>query len=52
MKTIAIGEAKINFLAIPEEEAGKRKIGILDGKIKIKFSDDFEMTTEELLEMQ
>jgi antitoxin (DNA-binding transcriptional repressor) of toxin-antitoxin stability system len=29
----------------------KRKIGILDGKITIKFKD-FEMTTEELLEMQ
>jgi antitoxin (DNA-binding transcriptional repressor) of toxin-antitoxin stability system len=35
-----------------EEKAVKRKIGILDGKIKIKFSNDFEMTTEELLELQ
>jgi antitoxin (DNA-binding transcriptional repressor) of toxin-antitoxin stability system len=35
-----------------EEKVSKRKIGILDGKIKIKFRDDFEMTTEELLEMQ
>jgi hypothetical protein len=26
-----------------------RKIGLLDGKIKIVFSDDFEMTTEELI---
>jgi antitoxin (DNA-binding transcriptional repressor) of toxin-antitoxin stability system len=34
-----------------EEKASKRKIGILDGKIKIKFRDDFEMTAEELLEM-
>jgi antitoxin (DNA-binding transcriptional repressor) of toxin-antitoxin stability system len=34
-----------------EEKAGRRKIGILDGKIKIKFRDDFEMTPEELLEM-
>jgi antitoxin (DNA-binding transcriptional repressor) of toxin-antitoxin stability system len=34
-----------------EEKANRRKIGILDGKIKIKFRDDFEMTTEELLEM-
>jgi antitoxin (DNA-binding transcriptional repressor) of toxin-antitoxin stability system len=35
-----------------EEKASRRRIGILDGKIKIKFRDDFEMTTEELLEMQ
>jgi antitoxin (DNA-binding transcriptional repressor) of toxin-antitoxin stability system len=35
-----------------EEKASRRKIGILDGKIEIKFRDDFEMTTEELLDMQ
>jgi antitoxin (DNA-binding transcriptional repressor) of toxin-antitoxin stability system len=35
-----------------EKKATKRKIGILDGKIKIKFRDDFEMTTKELLDMQ
>jgi antitoxin (DNA-binding transcriptional repressor) of toxin-antitoxin stability system len=35
-----------------EEKVSRRKIGILDGKIRIKFKDDFEMTTEELLEMQ
>jgi antitoxin (DNA-binding transcriptional repressor) of toxin-antitoxin stability system len=34
-----------------EEKATERKIGILDGKIKIVFKDDFEMTTEELAEM-
>ena len=33
---------------IPE----KRQIGILDGKAKIVFKDDFEMTTEELLGLQ
>jgi hypothetical protein len=26
-----------------------RKIGLLDGKVKIVFSDDFEMTAEELI---
>jgi hypothetical protein len=26
-----------------------RKIGLLDGKVKIVFSDDFEMTSEELI---
>ena len=35
-----------------EKKPTKRKIGILDGKVKIEFKDDFEMTTEELLEMQ
>jgi antitoxin (DNA-binding transcriptional repressor) of toxin-antitoxin stability system len=34
-----------------EEKVNRRKIGILDGKIKIKFREDFEITTEELLEM-
>jgi antitoxin (DNA-binding transcriptional repressor) of toxin-antitoxin stability system len=35
-----------------EEKTQERKIGILDGKIKIKFMDDFEMTAEELLEIK
>jgi hypothetical protein len=30
----------------------RRKIGILDGKAEIKFSDDFEMTTDELFALQ
>ena len=29
-----------------------RKIGILDGKTRIEFSDDFAMTPEELLALQ
>ena len=33
---------------IPE----KRKLGILNGKARIVFHDDFEMTTEELLGIQ
>jgi len=32
-----------------EDRKTERKIGILDGKVKIEFKDDFEMTTEELL---
>ncbi|GBU26338.1 hypothetical protein R83H12_03034 [Fibrobacteria bacterium R8-3-H12] len=35
-----------------EEKTRKRKIGILDGKAKIEFAKDFEMTTEELLELK
>ena len=31
-----------------EEKKAERKIGILDGKVTIKFRDDFEMTSEEL----
>jgi len=34
------------------EKTRKRKIGILDGKAKIEFAKDFEMTTEELLELR
>ena len=30
----------------------KRQLGILDGKAKIVFKDDFEMTTEELFGLQ
>lgn len=30
----------------------KRKIGILDGKMKIKFADNFKMTDEELLDLR
>ena len=32
----------------PEENKTCRKIGILDGKVTIKFRDDFAMTAEEL----
>jgi hypothetical protein len=38
--------------AIFPKRDGKRKIGILDGKAEIRFSDDFEMTSEELLNLQ
>jgi antitoxin (DNA-binding transcriptional repressor) of toxin-antitoxin stability system len=34
-----------------EDKIREREIGILDGKMKIEFKNDFEMTTEELLEM-
>ncbi len=30
----------------------KRKLGILDGKMKIVFADDFKMTEEEFITMQ
>jgi antitoxin (DNA-binding transcriptional repressor) of toxin-antitoxin stability system len=31
-----------------EEKKGERKIGILDGKVKIEFMNNFKMTAEEL----
>ena len=31
-----------------EKKKGERTIGILDGKTKIEFSENFEITTEEL----
>jgi len=34
-----------------ENKQLERKIGILDGKINITFCDNFEITTEELIEM-
>jgi len=33
----------------PAEKKSKRKIGILEGKGKVKFGPDFKMTAEELL---
>ena len=34
---------------VEEEPKGKRKLGILEGKAKVHFHDDFGMTEEELL---
>jgi antitoxin (DNA-binding transcriptional repressor) of toxin-antitoxin stability system len=41
------------FRVVPynEKKVLKRKIGLLDGKIKIKIHDDFKMTDEELLNL-
>lgn len=41
---MTVGEIKTHF----EEKKNERKMGILDGETKIKFNDNFEMTTEEL----
>ena len=37
-----------NPLVYQQEKSKKRKIGILDGIAKVEFSDDWEMTPEEL----
>ncbi|MGI8811338.1 MAG: type II toxin-antitoxin system Phd/YefM family antitoxin [Pyrinomonadaceae bacterium] len=31
---------------------GKRKLGILDGKMKVVFADDFKMTEEEFINLK
>jgi|GEM_PF-1740388 len=42
-----------NFVVSQQRVAKKRrKIGILDGKAKIIFHDDWSMTPEELLELK
>ena len=35
-----------------QEMHERRQLGILNGKARIVFKDDFEMTTEELLELK
>lgn len=32
-----------------EKEKPKRKLGLLEGKVKVYFADDFKMTEEEFL---
>jgi len=34
------------------EQTGKRKLGLLDDKVRIEFMDDFEMSEEELIGLQ
>ncbi|MFN0280076.1 MAG: type II toxin-antitoxin system Phd/YefM family antitoxin [Pyrinomonadaceae bacterium] len=34
------------------KKPGKRKLGILEGKVKFKFAKNFKMTDEELLDMR
>ena len=39
-------------IVLQQKKAVKREIGLLDGKAKIEFRDDFVMTTEELLSIK
>jgi hypothetical protein len=43
---------KCNTTVYQQKVPTKRQLGILDGKAKIVFKDDFEMTTEELIGLQ
>jgi antitoxin (DNA-binding transcriptional repressor) of toxin-antitoxin stability system len=42
-------------MIVPYSKKGikkERKVGLLEGKIEVKFHDDFEMTEEELTSIQ
>jgi hypothetical protein len=40
------------LIASQQTTLEKRQLGILNGKAKIVFKDDFEMTAEELMDLQ
>jgi antitoxin (DNA-binding transcriptional repressor) of toxin-antitoxin stability system len=44
--------AKVVPMDDPKPEKKKRKLGILEGKVKFKFAKNFKMTDEELLDMR
>jgi len=52
IKNIWLMLDKCNLSAYQQKTPKKRQLGILDGKAKVTFRDDWEMTTEELLELQ
>ncbi|WP_061249966.1 type II toxin-antitoxin system Phd/YefM family antitoxin [Leptospira alstonii] len=37
------------IVPLKSKKKGKRKIGLLDGKVKISFSKDFEISEEEFI---
>ncbi|MCC6825267.1 MAG: type II toxin-antitoxin system Phd/YefM family antitoxin [Acidobacteria bacterium] len=43
--------AKLVPVDAPKQKA-KRKLGILEGKVKFKFAKNFKMTDEELLDLR
>jgi len=43
---------RCNSSVCQQKNPEKRQLGILDGKARIVFKDNFEMTTEELLGLQ
>jgi len=45
----AIGKTRDNTAKKEKAQKPKRKLGILEGKGKIKFLPDFKMSTEEFL---
>jgi len=49
--TVTYGKKKevVGYFLPDKPKKPKRKLGILEGKIKVTFMPDFEMTTEEFL---
>jgi antitoxin (DNA-binding transcriptional repressor) of toxin-antitoxin stability system len=47
--TFGKGKKVVGYFIPAPPQPIKRKLGILEGKVKITFSPDFKMTTEEFL---
>jgi prevent-host-death family protein len=45
-------EPVAKIVPIEEPKKKKRKLGILDGKMKVIFADDFKMTEEEFINLK
>ncbi len=45
-------EPVAKLVPIKEPKKKKRKLGILDGKMKVVFADDFKMTEEEFINLK
>ena len=41
----------IGYFTPPQKKKLKRKLGILEGKVKIVFAEDFKMTVEEFINL-
>lgn len=66
MKSLPVGELKAQFSEVLEKvqpvaklvpingtaSKKKRKLGILEGKVKFKFAKNFKMTDKELLDLR
>ena len=44
-------KAVVGIFAPPQKKKLKRKLGILEGKVKVVFAKDFKMTDEELINL-
>lgn len=52
MEAVAVAQLKAKFSNIPSEcEPMERQFGILQGKGKVEFHDDFDMTEDMLLSL-
>jgi len=49
MKTMPVGELKRRFSEVIEAVKNGVKLGLLSDKAKCEFTDEFEMTTDEMI---